>query len=105
MTLAAFVLLTGKPSYTNASRPPRFNADLAMQFARDVDEVGLILGDAPSPDREVMRVKLFIDYGFIASYSALFVTLGMLAARGPAAWHKMAGAAAAVCGIATGVFD
>src|SRR5712692_2151053 len=105
VTLAVFVLLMGKPSYTNASRPPRFNADLAMQFARDAEDIGLILGDAPSPDREVMRVKLYIDYGFIASYSALFVTLGMLVARGPTPWRKIAGSASAVCGVATGVFD
>src|SRR5262249_38560975 len=74
-------------------------------FARDVDDVGLIVGEAPSPDREVMRIKLYIDFAFIAAYSSLFVVLGLLAARGPAAWHKVAGMAATMLGPAAGLFD
>jgi hypothetical protein len=100
-----FVLLLGQPHYTNASRPPWYGPDLGIQFARTPDDIGLILSDAPSLDREVMRIKVYIDYAFLTAYSALFVTLGLLAARGPMAWQKVAGIAAAVCGVAAGLFD
>ena len=54
-----FVLLQGKPYFTNASRPPRGipDSEAAIQVARSVEEIDDILGDAPSPDREVMRFK------------------------------------------------
>src|SRR5437870_58587 len=80
LTLAAFVLLRGRPSFTNASRPPRFGDPmLALQFARDVQDVDWILGDAPSPDREVMRVKQYEDFAFITCYTALALVLSLLA--------------------------
>jgi len=67
MTVASFILLLSRPSFTNASKPPRFGDPmLALQFARDVQDIDWILGDAPSPDREVMRVKQIVDFGFIA---------------------------------------
>src|ERR1700730_8685083 len=82
LTVAAFMLLLGRPSFTNASRPPRFGDPmLALQFARDVQDVDWILGDAPSPDREVMRVKQYVDFGFITFYAALCAALGAVAAR------------------------
>src|SRR5512133_3668636 len=81
LTAAAFVLLLGRPSFTNASKPPRFGDPmLALQFARDVQDVDWILGDAPSPDREVMRVKQYVDFAFIACYAALCAALGVEAA-------------------------
>jgi hypothetical protein len=105
LTVAAFVLLLGRPYFTNASKPPRF-ADpmLALQFARDVQDVDWILGDAPSPDREVMRVKQYVDFGFIACYTLLFIALGALVMR-KGGWRQMAGIAAAICGLAAGIFD
>ena len=33
------------------------------QVARSVGEVDAILGEAPSPDREAMRIKQYIDFG------------------------------------------
>ena len=105
LTLAAFVLLLGRPSFTNASRPPRFGDPmLALQFARDVQDIDWILGDAPSPDREVMRVKRYADFGFIACYTSLSVALSALAIR-KGAWRQVAGIAAAICGVSAGVFD
>ena len=72
LTVAAFILLMGPPYFTNASKPPRFGDPmLALQFARDVQDVDWILGDAPSPDREVMRVKQYVDFAFITCYTAL----------------------------------
>src|ERR1700755_1753553 len=81
LTVASFVLLLGRPSFTNASKPRFGDPMLALQFARDVQDVDWILGDAPSPDREVMRVKQYVDFAFIACYAALCAALGAVAAR------------------------
>jgi hypothetical protein len=105
LTVAAFILLMGPPSFTNASKPPRFgDATLALQFARDVQDIDWILGDAPSPDREVMRIKQYADFGFIACYTGLFLALAALIIR-KGGWHLVTGIAAGICGLATGVFD
>jgi hypothetical protein len=104
MTTAAFVLLLGPPSFTNASKPRFGDPMLALQFARDVQDVDWILGDAPSPDREVMRVKQYADFGFIACYTALALALGRLTAR-KGGWKRISGIAAGICGLAAGVFD
>ena len=105
LTIAAFILLLGPPSFTNASKPPRFgDPALALQFARDVQDVDWILGDAPSPDREVMRVKQYADFGFIACYTGLFLALAALAIR-KGGWKQVTGIAGGICGLAAGVFD
>jgi hypothetical protein len=105
LTAASFILLLGRPSFTNASRPPRFGDPmLALQFARDVQDVDWILGDAPSPDREVMRVKQYVDFGFIACYTGLLLALAALAIR-KGGWRQAIGIAAGICGLAAGVFD
>src|SRR5205814_1556947 len=105
LTAAAFLLLLGRPSFTNASKPPRFGDPmLALQFARDVQDVDWILGDAPSPDREVMRVKQYVDFAFITCYAALCAALGAAVAR-KGGWRQVSGIAAGICGLGTGVFD
>src|SRR6185295_17198076 len=81
LTVAAFILLLGRPSFTNASKPRFGDPMLALQFARDVQDVDWILGDAPSPDREVMRVKQYADLGFITCYIGLFLALAALVIR------------------------
>src|SRR3984893_1797774 len=97
LTVASMVLLLGRPSFTNASRPPRFSDPmLALQFARDVQDVDWILGDAPSPDREVMRVKQYVDFGFITCYTGLFLGLGALVIR-TGGWRQVTGIAAGIC--------
>ena len=84
---AACVVLTvvsaGRPGFTNASRPVRgIEAPvIALQTARGVEELDAILSDAPSPDREVMRVKQFVDFVLIAAYAALFGVLAVSLAR------------------------
>jgi hypothetical protein len=104
MTAASFILLLGRPSFTNASKPRFGDPMLALQFARDVQDVDWILGDAPSPDREVMRVKQYVDFGFITCYTALFIALSALAIR-KGGWKQFTGIAAGICGLAAGVFD
>src|SRR3984957_3375379 len=80
LNLAMIALLSGRPSFSNASRPVRgiSNPILAMEVVRNVAEVDAILGDAPSPDREVMRIKQYADFGFICAYAGLFVLMSIL---------------------------
>src|ERR1700722_1060533 len=92
--LAMMALLAGKPSFTNASRPPRGITDpaIALEVARSLGDVDLILGEAPSPDREVMRIKQYVDVGFIASITGLFMSLAWLLTR-QGTWGRIAGPA------------
>ena len=71
--LVFLVVLAGRPSFTNASLPIRGVADpvVALQMARDAAEVEAIMGEAPSADREVMRVKQYVDFALIPGYLAL----------------------------------
>ena len=104
LTVASFILLMGQPSFTNASKPRFGDPMLALQFARDVQDIDFILGDAPSPDREVMRVKQYVDFAFIACYAALCVALGAAAAR-KGGWKRLTGIAGGISGVAAAVFD
>jgi hypothetical protein len=106
LALVMMALLAGKPSFTNASRPPRGISDpsIALEVVRSLGDVDLILGEAPSPDREVMRIKQYIDFGFIASLTGLFLTLAVKL-MGQGRWGYLVGPAAMVCAIATAGFD
>ena len=105
LTLAALVLLAGPPYFSTASRPQTFSDPvLALEFVRDLEEVRLILSDVPSQDRETMRIKTYIDYGFIASYSGLSVALALLLAR-RGGWRLAAAMIGGMCGVAAGLFD
>ena len=77
LCLVIVAVMAGKPSYTNASRPVRGIADpgIALQTAQSIDDIDAILSDAPSADREVMRIKQYIDFAFIAAYGALSVVM------------------------------
>jgi len=81
--LAAIAVISGPPRFTNAARPVRGidNPVLAMEVVRDAAEVDAILSDAPSADREAMRLKQYADFGFIAGYAGLFVAMAMLLGR------------------------
>ena len=83
LCLVILSVLAGKPSFTNASQPPRGIRDpmIALEMARDVGEVDAILGESPGPDREAMRLKQYIDFAFILSYVALFGAMGAALAR------------------------
>jgi hypothetical protein len=104
-------VLLGHSWFSNASLPPRGISDpiVALEVARNVDEVDAVLGDAPSPDRETMRLKQYVDFGFIGCYAALFLALGRLLSRTlpPEAprWVRPVAIAAVVCGIAAAGFD
>ena len=93
-------LLNVQPYFSSACRPPRgiANPVIAMEVVRNVEEVDAILGEAPSPDREAMRIKQYVDFGFIAAYVGLFIVVRGLVGG-------LAGWAVAVCGAAAGVAD
>src|SRR5579872_508232 len=76
-------VLAGRPSFTNASLPVRGVPDpvVALQMARDAADVEAIMGDAPSADREVMRVKQYVDFALIAGYVALSLLIAAVLVR------------------------
>ncbi len=86
--LVFLVVLAGRPSFTNASLPVRGVADpvIALQMARNTDEVEAILGDAPSADREVMRVKQYVDFALIAGYVSLALLIAAALKRSGRRW-------------------
>jgi len=81
--LVFLVVLAGRPSFTNASLPVRGVADpvVALQMARDASDVEAIMGDSPSADLEVMRVKQYVDFAMIAGYLALALVIAAALAR------------------------
>jgi hypothetical protein len=102
--VALIFVLNGKPEFSNSSRPPRgiANPVLALQMARNVGEVDAILSDAPSPDREAMRIKQYVDFGFIGCYAALYIALARMFRDSR---QDRLSYVAAICGIAAAVFD
>jgi hypothetical protein len=103
LNLAMIAILSGRPYFSNASRPIRgiTNPILAMEVVRDVAEVDAVLSDAPSADREVMRIKKYAGFGFICAYTALYVLMSMLLVdEGRAIAISAAG-----LGIAAAIFD
>ena len=106
LCVAVLVLMQARPSFTNASRPQNGIPDpvLSLQMAHNLDQVDAVLGDAPSPDREVMRAKQYEDFAFIACYAALYLVLSILMARAypRARWIAML---AAIAGMGAAALD
>jgi hypothetical protein len=98
--VALLIILNGKPDFSSASRPPRriANPAVALQMARNVTEVDAILSEAPSPDREAMRIKQYIDFAFIPCYAALYIALAGM-------FRQRLAYLAAACGVAAAVAD
>jgi hypothetical protein len=106
LAVIAFVVLavlSGRPHFSNASEPVRGVADpaIALQMARDLADIDAILSDAPSPDREVMRIKQGIDFAFIATYVAIGLVMSWALRRR----MPLAAAGLAFCTMAAGFFD
>jgi hypothetical protein len=104
--IAMLVLMQARPSFTNASQPQNGIPDpvLSLQMAHGIDDVDAVLGEAPSPDREVMRTKQYEDFGFIAGYAGLYIVLSILLARSYPRVRSIA-VIAAVCGVAAAALD
>jgi hypothetical protein len=80
------------------------NPVVAIQVIQSLADVDDILSDAPSPDREVMRLKQYLDFGFIAAYTGLLLTLAYLL-TGVGSWARIAGIAAGICALGAAAFD
>ena len=104
--LVISALLLGNPTFSNASLPVDGITDpvIAIQAARSVKDVDYVLGESPSPDREVMRVKERIGIGFTVAYTGLFLSLSVLLSRSGAVGRILA-PAAAVTSLAAGGFN
>ncbi len=104
LCLLVSALLLGKPSFSNASLPVRGIADpvISLQASRSVQDVDYVLGEAPSPDREVMRVKQYIGFAFVAAYAALLLTLSLLLLRSGGPGRMLAPAAMILTGATAG---
>lgn len=100
LNLAMIALISGQPFFTNASHAVRgiTNPVLAMEVARNVEEVDLVLSDAPSPDREAMRIKQYADFGFIVAYAALYIAMARM-------FGSRLALAAATVGVIAAIFD
>src|SRR5580704_1176413 len=72
LCLIVSVLLLGKPSFSDASLPVQGIVDpvIALQASRSITDIDYVLGEAPGPDREAMRVKQYVGFAFIAAYTA-----------------------------------
>ena len=106
MCLAISALLLGQPSFSNASLPVRGVTDpvIAIQAARSIVDMDYVLGEPPSPDREVMRFKERIGFAFTAAYTALFLALSILLLRS-AGIGRILAPAAIVCSLAAAGFN
>ncbi len=106
LCLMILILLAGKPSFTNASVPVRGIHDpgIALQVARNVDEIDAILGPAPSADREVMRLKQYLDFAFIVTYVAIAVVITVVIAVSMKRMRPLV-LMLLLCVIAAGIFD
>jgi hypothetical protein len=102
--VALLMILNGKPAFTSASRPQRgiTNPVVALQMARDVGEVDAVLSDAPSADREAMRIKQYLDFVFIPCYVALYFALARMFRDNR---QDRLSYIAAICGVAAGISD
>ena len=102
LCLVILIVLGGKPDFTNASQPVRGIHDpgIALQVARNVEEVDAILGPAPSADREAMRLKQYIDFAFIATYVGIALAIAASVKR-----MRPVAVALLLCVLAAGVFD
>lgn len=100
LNLAIIALISGQPFFSNASHPVRgiSNPLVAIEIARNVDEVDLALSDAPSPDREAMRIKEYADFAFIAAYAMLYIALARM-------FRNRFAFAAAVLGVIAAIFN
>ena len=83
--------------------PPAKN-DLDLQLPRSVAKLEAAVGSTPEA-RERNRRHTYADFGFLASYTALFAAAGTLLARQGPRWSRALGLLAVTTGVATGVLD
>ncbi|HYL78565.1 MAG TPA: hypothetical protein VEU96_30520 [Bryobacteraceae bacterium] len=78
---------------------------LAMELARGVHDVELILGKENTWNREVMRQEQYVDFAFIVSYSALFLLTAALLWQSHVRYGSFLAILVGVCAIGAAAFD
>jgi hypothetical protein len=78
---------------------------IAIEFARSVCDVEVIIGAETHENRAVMRRVLKLDTFFILSYWLLFAVLGFLLTQGGSRWAMWLGLIAIICGTGSAFFD
>ena len=109
MCIAMLALMFARPSFHQRIRPAARHSRSgagARRWRAMLADVDAILGEAPSPDREAMRIKQYLDFGFIACYGCLYL---VLAGCSRERIRRYAGSrvlpAAALAGVAAAAFD
>jgi hypothetical protein len=83
-------------------RPARNGLDL--QIPRSLAALRAAVGSTDE-ERRRNRNNIYADFGFLASYTALFVAAGSLLARQGPGWATVIGIAAIATGVLTGALD
>jgi hypothetical protein len=78
---------------------------MAMEFAQNAEQVGVILDQKEKKNREVMRKEMYLDFIWIACYGLLFVAVSVLLAQRQHPWSVYLAFVAAVCGVGAAGFD
>jgi hypothetical protein len=77
---------------------------LDLQLPRSVTKLEAAVGSTAEA-RERNRRNIYADFGYLASYTAVFVAAGTLLARQGPRWSRALGLLAVATGVATGVLD
>jgi hypothetical protein len=104
---AIFLLLlfvvTGRPNFTNASKPPGNlgSSLIALEQAHSVSDIDAILSDVPSPDREVLRIKQYVTIAIlvVVLFIAVIATSRLMRRRRTAIFIGVLGLAVCVLGL------
>jgi len=85
-------VMLGPPKFTNSVTVPRNLGSpvLALEVARNVEEVDMILGPMPSADRLTMRLKTIQDFAFLTGYGLTFVLLALMLRKLEPLWGNAA---------------
>jgi len=113
LTIAFAILLTvTNPKYQapppGEKEPPHpggfQNPILAMELVESKEDAETILKQTEGGGKAIRR-SVYLDFGFITSYGALYVALSLLLARRKYAWAAYLARVTGICGVAVAGFD
>jgi patatin-related protein len=78
---------------------------LQLEFARTPDDLEALVGLPGSVRRATARRIVFLDYGFIATYTAFFVGLAVILELSQTSWAVWVAVAIAIAAVAGGFLD
>ncbi len=85
-------VMLGPPKFTSSVIVPRNLGSpvLAIEVAKNIEEVDMILGPHPSADRVTMRLKTIQDFAFLTGYGLTFVALALILRKRDPLWGNAA---------------